>query len=314
MADALLPGSSSRSSGPGAASARQAPTHMAQAVLHALVLFTCVGGIAGNSLVVRLLGSRWRRGTVGIYIPHLAAADLLFLLCSAPLIIPNASSWAAGVHHLRCLAGRSAKHLAHTAGLSLPGPAVDTIFHSFAPASFTPVVALSSMALCLQAQRSSRPRQRRPTRLYVAILGAFVLRICALPLGISGFLLCWLDLPQKTKTLFSHSARLSLSVSSSQPVIYFLEGGRGRPSLREPLGAALCRALQEEPEPEEGQTLSTGTNDEGGSERLPAPPRGCPPLHSPASRLPARRPPSPDPSVQASLHRQTGPGGESGMQ
>eukprot|EP00069_Balaena_mysticetus_P004776 bmy_17676T0 len=95
--------------------------------------------------------------------------------------------------------------------------------------------------------------------------GAFVLLICALPLGISGFLLCWLDLPQKTKTLFSHFARLSLSVSSSaEPVVYFVEGGRGRPSLREPLGAALRRALQEEPEPEDGQTLSTGTNDEVG--------------------------------------------------
>ena len=230
MADALLHGSSSRSSGPGAASPREAPTHTARAVLHALVLFTCVGGIVENGLVVRLLGSRWQRGTVGIYILHLAAADLLFLLCSAPLIVPNANCWAARVHHLGCLAGRSTKHLAHTAGPSLltapgaqpglcglvptwcwvhwrprlwglvgttlwllallltalalyfheearhphlqPGPAVDTVFHSFVPASFTTVVALPSMALCLQAQRSSRPRQRWPTRLYVAILVA----------------------------------------------------------------------------------------------------------------------------------------------
>ena len=86
---------------------------------------------------------------------------------------------------------------------------------------------------------------------------------CALPLGISAFLLYWLDLSQRAKTLFGHFTRFSLSVNSStKPMIYFLVGSRGRLSLREPLGAVLSRVLREEPEPEEREMPSTDRSDE----------------------------------------------------
>lgn len=84
-----------------------------------LVLFACVGSIAGNSLVVWLLGVCGQRGTMGTYILHLAAADLLFLFCSAVLTILNATAWAAHVHHLGLLAVSCAKYLAYMEGLSL---------------------------------------------------------------------------------------------------------------------------------------------------------------------------------------------------
>ncbi|EPY89310.1 mas-related G-protein coupled receptor member D [Camelus ferus] len=186
-----------------------------------LVLFACVGSIAGNSLVVWLLGVCGQRGTMGTYILHLAAADLLFLFCSAVLTILNATAWAARVHHLGLLAVSCAKYLAYMEGLSLltaasaqpclwllpclePGPlapapsgsTVDTIFHILTLVSFTPLMALSSTSLFIQVQKSPRPRQRRPTRLYVVTLVCvFVLLVCTLPLGISGFLLYWLDPP-----------------------------------------------------------------------------------------------------------------------
>ena len=120
--------------------------------------------------------------------------------------------------------------------------------------SSTPVMALSGMALCIQVQRSSRPWRRPLTRLYLAILlCVFVFLACALPLGISKFLLYWLDLPQHAKTVFGRLTCLSLSVSSStKPMIYFLVSSGGHLSLREPLGAMLSGVLQEEPELEEG--------------------------------------------------------------
>ncbi|XP_040111201.1 mas-related G-protein coupled receptor member D-like [Oryx dammah] len=318
-----LNSSGSRSSGPGPT---LAPPDTVREVLDALVMFTCMGGIVGNGLVVWLLGSRRRRGPLGIYLLHLAVADLLFLLCSGTLIVLSASSWRARVHHLGPRAVRSAGYLAYTASLSLltaasaqsclpglfptwyrgrwhrrlsaavcaalwllavllivpawyfhdeakhphswPGSKAETVLHFFTLVSFTPIMALSGMALCIQVQRSSRPWQRPLTRLYMAVLlCVFVSLACALPLGISGFLLYWLDLPQRAKTLFGHFTCLSLSVSSStKPMIYFLVGSGGRLSLREPLGATFSRVLQEEPELEEGETPSADPSDEG---RLP---------------------------------------------
>ncbi|KAI4530220.1 hypothetical protein MG293_020076 [Ovis ammon polii] len=318
-----LNSSSSRSSGPGPT---PASPDTVREVLDALVMFTCVGGIVGNGLVVWLLGSRRRRGPLGIYLLHLAVADLLFLVCSGTLIILSASSWGARMHHLGPRAVRSTGYLAYTASLSLltaasaqsclpglfptwhrgrwhrrlsaavcaalwllavllvvpawyfrdeakhphswPGSKAETVLHFFTLVSFTPVMALSGMALCIQVQRISRPWQRPLTRLYMAVLlCVFVFLACALPLGISGFLLYWLDLPQRAKTLFGHFTCLSLSVSSSiKPMIYFLVGSGGRLSLREPLGATFSRVLQEESELEEGETPSTDPSDEG---RLP---------------------------------------------
>ncbi|XP_043780401.1 mas-related G-protein coupled receptor member D-like isoform X2 [Cervus elaphus] len=321
-----LNSSGSRSSGPGTVGPTPGPLHTVQEVLDALVMFTCVGGIVGNGLVVWLLGSRRRRGPLGIYLLHLAMADLLFLLCLATLTILSASSWGARVHHLGLRAVRSAGYLAYTVSLSLltaasaqsclpglfptwyrgrwhlrlsavvcaalwllavllimpawyfhdkaerphswPGSRAETVLHFVTLISSTPVMALSGMALCIQVQRSSRPWQRPLTRLYLAVLLCiFVFLACALPLGISWFLLYWLDLPQHAKTVFGRLTCLSLSVSSStKPMIYFLVSSGGHLSLREPLGAMLSRVLQEEPELEEGDTPSTDPSDEG---RLP---------------------------------------------
>ncbi|VFV44617.1 Hypothetical predicted protein [Lynx pardinus] len=111
--------------------------------------------------------------------------------------------------------------------------------------------------------RGSPQRRRRPARLSVVILASvLVFLVRTLPLGIRWFLLYWLDLPQRTKTPFSHSARRSSAASSrANPGLYFPVGSRGGRGLREPLGAALHRALREEPELEGRETPSTGTNE-----------------------------------------------------
>ncbi|XP_073665553.1 mas-related G-protein coupled receptor member D [Tursiops truncatus] len=103
---------------------------------------------------------------------------------------------------------------------------VDLIVSIFITGTFTPATATASLTLCTQVQRCSQ--QHRPTWLYTAILASVLVFVCVLPLGVSGFLLYWLDLPQRMKTLFSRFARLSLSVrSSANPVIYLLVGSQG---------------------------------------------------------------------------------------
>lgn len=111
---------------------------------------------------------------------------------------------------------------------SWPGSKAETVLHFFTLVSFTPVMALSGMALCIQVQRIPRPWQRAT---HTALHGRPALRLCvpacALPLGISGFLLYWLDLPPAREDFFRH-APASLSVSSStKPMIYFLVGSGG---------------------------------------------------------------------------------------
>nr|XP_020739710.1 mas-related G-protein coupled receptor member D [Odocoileus virginianus texanus] len=134
---------------------------------------------------------------------------------------------------------------------------------------FTPLMAGSSLILCVRVQRSSTETRRRPTRLYATILACvLVFLVFALPLGIHWFFICWLDLPQWTKSLSGLLARLFSALSSSaNPVIYFLVGRRKRRGLREPLGAVLRRALREEPELEARETASiTATTDPGAGE------------------------------------------------
>ncbi|XP_060015738.1 mas-related G-protein coupled receptor member D [Lagenorhynchus albirostris] len=241
-------------------------------VLGALVMFTCVGSIMGNGLVVWLLGFHGQRGPYKVCILHLAVADLLVLQVAGLSLLTAISTQ-------RCLSVllpvwykcHRPRHLPGTVCVPLWAPSlplstlaslcgsfwhrdkwqcftVDLIVSILITGTFTPAMATASLTLCTQVQRSSQ--RRRPTRLYVAILASVLVFVCVLPLGVSGFLLYWLDLPQRMKTLFGRFARLSLS--------------SGRPSLREPLGAVLRRALWKEPELEEGQTLSTGTNDEAG--------------------------------------------------
>ncbi|XP_036115578.1 mas-related G-protein coupled receptor member D [Molossus molossus] len=55
-------------------------------VLSGLAMFTCTCGILGNGLVMWLLSFRVKRTPCTTYVLHLAAADLLFLLCMAALL------------------------------------------------------------------------------------------------------------------------------------------------------------------------------------------------------------------------------------
>ncbi|KAM8812739.1 mas-related G-protein coupled receptor member D [Rhynchonycteris naso] len=87
-------------------------------VLSALAMFSCVCGIAGNGLVVWLLACRVRRTPCTTYVVHLAAADLLFLLCMAALLGLETRPHACA----QCIAYevlRRVKYFAYTAGLSL---------------------------------------------------------------------------------------------------------------------------------------------------------------------------------------------------
>ena len=143
---------------------------------------------------------------------------------------------------------------------------IDLVISILLMGVFTPLMVGSSLILCVGVQRSSTATHRRPTRVYVTVLVCVLVFLAfALPLGIRWFLISWLDLPWKTKTLFSLLARLFSAVSSSaNPVIYFLVGRRKSRGLQEPLGAVLRRALREEPELE-GREMpsSTTTTDPG---------------------------------------------------
>ncbi|XP_066108956.1 mas-related G-protein coupled receptor member D [Saccopteryx bilineata] len=87
-------------------------------VLSALAMFSCVCGITGNGLVVWLLGCRVRRTPCTTYVVHLAAADLLFLLCMASLLcletLPQVRAQSVAYEVLRRV-----KYFAYTSGLSL---------------------------------------------------------------------------------------------------------------------------------------------------------------------------------------------------
>ncbi|NP_987075.1 mas-related G-protein coupled receptor member D [Mus musculus] len=86
-----------------------------------LAMATCVGGMAGNSLVIWLLSCNgMQRSPFCVYVLNLAVADFLFLFCMAsmlsletgPLLIVNISA--------KIYEGmRRIKYFAYTAGLSL---------------------------------------------------------------------------------------------------------------------------------------------------------------------------------------------------
>ncbi|XP_042531896.1 mas-related G-protein coupled receptor member D [Dipodomys spectabilis] len=91
--------------------------------LSSLTMAVCVCGMAGNSLVVWLLGFRIRRTPFCVYVLNLAAADLLFLLCMAALLVletqPLGSLGRAEPVHQAYEVLKRTKYLAYTAGLSL---------------------------------------------------------------------------------------------------------------------------------------------------------------------------------------------------
>lgn len=138
---------------------------------------------------------------------------------------------------------------------------IDLVISVLLMGVFTPLMAGSSLILCVRVQRSSTKTHRRPTRLYATILACvLVFLVFTLPLGIHWFFIYWLDLPKRMKTLSGLLARLFSALSSSaNPVIYFLVGRRKSRGLWEPLGAVLRRALREEPELEGRETPFTTT-------------------------------------------------------
>uniref|UniRef100_A0A8C2YUC0 MAS related GPR family member D n=1 Tax=Chinchilla lanigera TaxID=34839 RepID=A0A8C2YUC0_CHILA len=140
---------------------------------------------------------------------------------------------------------------------------VDIAMSTLIMGVFTPVMAISSVTLFVQVRKSTLLGRRRPRRLYVVILtSVFVFLVCSLPLGIHWFVVFWTDLGPHTKLLWLCLARFSSSVSSSaNPVIYFLVGSLRHQKLKESMNVVLDRALQEEPELEERETPSTGTQE-----------------------------------------------------
>ncbi|XP_004627174.1 mas-related G-protein coupled receptor member D [Octodon degus] len=142
---------------------------------------------------------------------------------------------------------------------------VDVAISTLIMGVFTPMMAISSITLFVQVRKSNlllRRRRRQPRRLYMVILASvFVFLVCSLPLGIYWFVLYWTSLEWKVKLLWLGLSRFFSSVSSSaNPVIYFLVG-RERHQKQESMRAVLDRALQEEPELEERETPSTGTQE-----------------------------------------------------
>ncbi|XP_057583165.1 mas-related G-protein coupled receptor member D [Hippopotamus amphibius kiboko] len=207
-------------------------------MLDTLVLFTCVGGISGNSLVVWLLGFHRQRGPYKVYVLHLAVADLLFLICVAS-ILSIESTPLGHMGHVAVTVLRGAKYFASVASLSpLTAISLQRCLSVLFPIWYK---CRQPQHLPAAVQRSFRQQRRQPTRLHVAILAsALVFLFCALPHGI-----------------YCHFACLSSVVSSSaNPVIYFLVGSRRSRDLQKSLGAVLHRALQEDPELEEGETPS----------------------------------------------------------
>lgn len=68
------------------------PPDTVREVPDALVMFTCVGELWATACGLAA-GLPAAEGPLGIYLLHLAVADLLFLICSGTLIILSASSW-----------------------------------------------------------------------------------------------------------------------------------------------------------------------------------------------------------------------------
>nr|CDG86207.1 TPA: Mas-related G protein-coupled receptor D [Callithrix jacchus] len=87
-------------------------------VASSLAMFICLCGMAGNGMVIWLLGFRMRRTPFYIYILNLAAADLLFLFCMASMLSLESQPLTNTVNKVHELMKRL-KFFGYTAGLSL---------------------------------------------------------------------------------------------------------------------------------------------------------------------------------------------------
>ncbi|XP_074087733.1 mas-related G-protein coupled receptor member A-like [Macrotis lagotis] len=119
---------------------------------------------------------------------------------------------------------------------------------------FTPMLGVSSLALLLKVQCSSRRRQ--PPRLYLLVLlNVLVFLLCGLPLGIMDFLLIYysIDIPDWLPWL------LACVNSSVNPFIYFFLGRQRHRRRRESLRKVLQRALGVRRELEAGTRVTSQT-------------------------------------------------------
>nr|XP_012308449.1 mas-related G-protein coupled receptor member D [Aotus nancymaae] len=109
---------SSRTAEPAPNHFREGVAHTVYLVVSSLAMFTCLCGMAGNGMVIWLLGFRTRRTPFYIYILNLAAADLLFLFCMASMLSLETQPLTNTINKVHELMMRL-KYFSYTTGLSL---------------------------------------------------------------------------------------------------------------------------------------------------------------------------------------------------
>ncbi|XP_032497119.1 mas-related G-protein coupled receptor member D [Phocoena sinus] len=221
-------------------------------VLGALVMSTCVGSIMGNGLVVWLLGFHGQRGPYKVCILHLAVADLLVLQAQPRKHPTGVVAQVAGLSLLtaistqRCISVLLPVWYKCHRPPHLPGTVCVPLW--------APSLRLSTLAsLCGSFWR------RDEWQCFTVDLMASILITGTFTPAMATASLTLCTQAQRSSQR-RRPTRLYAAILAS--VLVFVCSGR--PSLREPPGAVLRRALWKEPELEEGQTLSTGTNDEAG--------------------------------------------------
>ncbi|EHA97454.1 Mas-related G-protein coupled receptor member A [Heterocephalus glaber] len=235
-----------------------------------VILISGLVGLAGNSVVLWLLGFRMRRNAFSIYILNLAAADLLFLCChiidsllvvvryfhphvfflpcyKTVMMFPYLL-WATSL--LMCILNKSYCGL-----LDVNEKTAECLAANFSTATCLGVLVLilsgSSLAM-LVGFLWGGGRQMRLTRLYVTILlTVLVFLLCGLPLGVYWFVLIWIhdDFSDTLQYgLYLASVVLSSVNSCANPLIYFFVGTFRQQPGRQTLKLLLQRALQDSPE------------------------------------------------------------------
>nr|XP_019598157.1 PREDICTED: mas-related G-protein coupled receptor member B4-like [Rhinolophus sinicus] len=185
-------------------------------------------GLAGNTVVLWLLGFRMQRTAFSVYILNLAGADFLFLCCQITASLYILMDYFPSIPY--------------------------SIVRYFVPVFISAYIARSSLALVTRLLCGSQRVQ--PTRLYVTVLlTVLVFLLCGLPWGIHWFLKYWI------KSIFygftNHFLLVAVVLtcvnSCANPIIYFFVGSfrqrwrKGRQTLK----LVLQRALQDTPEGDE---------------------------------------------------------------